>query len=51
MWAMDKYKTYLQFLIAKSHKNLKIYKISKLFSWEHPPPIESVCTAIIGIIN
>ncbi len=48
---MEKYKTYLQFLIAKLHKNIKRYRISKLFSWEPLPPLESGCTAIIGMCS
>ncbi len=48
---MEKYKTYLPFLIAKIHKNIKRYKISKLFSWEPLPPLESGCTAIIGMCS
>jgi hypothetical protein len=48
---MEKYKTYLQFLIAKIHKNIKRYKISKLFSWEPLPPLKSGCTAIIGMCS
>jgi len=48
---MEKYKTYLPFLIAKIHKNIKRSKISKLFSWEPLSPLESGCTAIIGMCS
>lgn len=48
---MEKYKTYLPFLIAKIHKNIKRYKISKLFSWKPLPPLEEGCTAIIGMCS
>jgi hypothetical protein len=48
---MEKYKSYLQFLIAKLHKNIKRHKISKLFSWEPLPPLESGCTAIMAMCS
>jgi hypothetical protein len=51
MLLMDKYKTYSQFLIAKIHKEVKRYKISKLFSWEPLPDLETGCTAIIGMCS
>jgi len=48
---MEKYKTYLPFLIAKVHKDIKRYRISKLFSWEPLPSLESGCTAIIAMCS
>lgn len=46
---MTKYQTLRQFLIAKLHKDIKRYRISKLLSWEPLSPLESGCTAIIAM--
>ncbi|RKZ40521.1 MAG: hypothetical protein DRR16_32345 [Candidatus Parabeggiatoa sp. nov. 3] len=48
---MDKYKTYLSFLIAKVQKNFKRHQISKLFSWQPLPELETGCTAIIAMCS
>ncbi|HAI67798.1 MAG TPA: hypothetical protein DCM38_00005 [Gammaproteobacteria bacterium] len=48
---MDKYKTYLSFLIAKVHKNFKRRQISKLFSWQPLPELETGCTAIMAMCS
>jgi hypothetical protein len=48
---MEKYKTFRHFLIAKLHKDIKRYRISKIFSWEPLPQLESGCTAIIAMCS
>lgn len=48
---MEKYKTYLQWLLMKIYRDFKRYRISKLISWEPLPPFEPGCTAIIGMCS
>jgi len=48
---MEKYPTLRHFLIAKLHKDIKRYRISKLLSWKPLSPLESGCTAIIAMCS
>lgn len=48
---MEKYKTLRHFLVAKLHKDIKRYRISKLISWKPLSPLESGCTAIIAMCS
>lgn len=48
---MEKYPTYLHFLVAKVYRDLKRYRIAKLISWEPLPILEEGCTAIIGMCS
>ncbi len=48
---MQKYKTYLHYLIAKIYKDQRRRQIAKIFSWQPLPPLEDGCTAIIGMCS
>jgi hypothetical protein len=48
---MEKYKSYVHFLLAKVYKDFRRYQISKLISWDTPAPIESGCTVVIAMCS
>jgi len=48
---MKKYKNYAHFLVAKLYKDAVRRKITRLISWQPLPPLESGCTAIIGMCS
>lgn len=48
---MQKYKTYLHYLVAKVYKDQRRRQIAKIFAWQPLPPLEDGCTAIIGMCS
>lgn len=48
---MQKYKTYLHYLIAKLYRDIDRRRVSKLISWSPLPQLEPGCTAIMGMCS